>query len=224
MSIDRRGRRGCRAAALAVAGLAVAAPGALAHVEFATEEIPAGSEQIVALTVPHGCDGSPTTKLAVKIPAAVTSAKPEPKAGWTITIAPRSGGGSAAVAGEESDGAPVDSITWQGGSLPDDQVDTFAILVAAPDTPGASLQFPTVQTCTRGEVAWIEPTQPGQDEPDHPLPTLTVGAKEAGGADPGAGRGTDETRANIALGVGAAGLLVGLGGLGAALGSRRRRS
>ena len=68
------------AAALAVVGSAAA------HIGTTPGEAPAGQTSIIGFAIGHGCEGSPTTSVSIKIPAGVTAAKPRPKAGWRISI------------------------------------------------------------------------------------------------------------------------------------------
>ncbi len=66
----------------------------------------------------------------------------------------------------------VSSITWSGGSLPDDEYADFPISAIFPETPG-TISFPAVQYCGDTQVAWIEIPAAGQDPEslEHPAPT-----------------------------------------------------
>ena len=57
---------------LAIAGVASA------HIDPDPTEAQAGSRLTVGFTVEHGCDGSPTTQLDMRLPDGVTDALPEP--------------------------------------------------------------------------------------------------------------------------------------------------
>src|SRR5215475_8214196 len=72
-------------AALLLATTAALAPAALAHVELEADKAPAGGSFKLVFMVPHGCAGSPTVGLRVRIPDGVIKAKPMPKYGWTLT-------------------------------------------------------------------------------------------------------------------------------------------
>ena len=61
--------------AVAVAALAVAGP-ASAHVTITASDTAAGAYTILTVSVPHGCDGSATTKIAVKMPEGITEVTP----------------------------------------------------------------------------------------------------------------------------------------------------
>jgi uncharacterized protein YcnI len=153
---------------------------AAAHVEPAVEEAPAGGSTIIPFVVPHGCDGSPTRSVSIRIAAGVTSAKPQAKPGWRLTIVRgklpqpvKDFAGNTVTRG-------VLQVTWSGGNLPDSQFDTFNILLGMPNTPGKTVYFPTVQRCAKGVTRWIEIPKAGQDEPEHPAPGVKL-VKSSGG-------------------------------------------
>ena len=50
------------------AALALGAAPAFAHVTVSPSVATAGSYTVLTVSVPHGCDGSPTTKVSIKIP------------------------------------------------------------------------------------------------------------------------------------------------------------
>ncbi len=134
---------------------------AAAHIDPTPAKAPAGRTTAVAFTVEHGCDGSPTRSLSIRLPAAITSAKPVSKAGWTIAVkraGPR---------------RSVREVTWR-GNLPDSRHGRFAIRLGMPETPGKTLYFPAVQRCTRGVIRWIAIPRKGQPEPEHPAPGVTL--------------------------------------------------
>ena len=97
-----------------------------------------------------------------------------------------------------------------------------------PNTPGTELVFPAIQTYSNGEVVrWI-----GAADADEPAPRVTLEAAQAEHGAPTATTAPTETeesgeddesedRANLALGLGAAGLIAGLAALG--MGFCRRR-
>jgi periplasmic copper chaperone A len=120
--------------ALWIAAL-LAAPLAHAHITVAPATAPAGAYQTLVFKVGHGCAGSATTGITVQLPEGVT-AKPMPKAGWTITTAPR-------------------EIAWRGGPLPDAYYDEFTLQAKLPDAPGR-LVFKVGQQCEKGRVDWAD--------------------------------------------------------------------
>ena len=140
--------------ALSAVGFAVAAP-ASAHIDPDPTEAQAGAALSVGFTVEHGCDGSPTVQLDMRLPEGVTDASPDPLDGWDGSI----------------DG---DVITFVGGPLPDDVEGTFSVSMTLPPTPDATIYFPFVQRCEEGEIRWIAiPTEPGE-ELDEPAPAMLL--------------------------------------------------
>jgi uncharacterized protein YcnI len=166
---------------VAAAGAALIAVGAAAaHVYPATASAPAGGSTIVPFVVPHGCDGSPTRSVTVQIAAGVTSARPQAKPGWRLSIVR----GKLPKPVKDFAGKTVTqgvlSVTWSGGTLPDGQFDTFNLLLGMPDTPGKTVYFPTVQRCAKGVTRWIQIPKKGQAEPEHPAPGVAL-TKSTGG-------------------------------------------
>ncbi len=141
--------------ASAVAALAIASP-ALAHIDPDPTEAQAGSTLSVAFTVEHGCDGSPTIQLDMRLPEGVTGASPDSIDGWEGSI-------------------DVDVVTFVGGPLPDDEEGTFSVTMTVPPTPDTTIYFPIVQQCEVGEIRWIAiPTDGSGTEADEPAPALLL--------------------------------------------------
>jgi len=150
-----------RVARLTIATIAAACSSVLigvgiasAHIESEPAAVAAGSAATVGFTVEHGCDGSNTTEVQIKIPDGITDAKPVDHAGWTTATT-------------------QDTVTFSGGDLDAETPETFSITFTAPSTPG-SIYFPLVQTCVVGETAWIEIPTEGAAEPDHPAAAVLV--------------------------------------------------
>ncbi len=165
--------------AAAVASL-IAVGTAAAHVGTTPSKAPAGQTSVIGFTIGHGCDGSPTRSVAIRIAAGVTSARPKPKAGWRITIKR----GKLPQPVKDFNGNTITTgvlqVTWSGGSLPDAWFDTFELNLGMPNTPGKTLFFPTVQRCAKGVHRWIEIPRKGQPEPEAPAPGVTL-VKSSGG-------------------------------------------
>lgn len=146
--------------------LAIAGAPAAAHITLETAAAPAGSYYKAVFRVGHGCKGSPTTAIRVRIPDGASGVKPQPKPGWQVATvkdeAPRSGHGEGAHAGHGGHpAAAVREVVWT-GKLLDEHYDEFVIRLKLPDTPGAALLFPVVQTCAQGEQRWVESAEPGK--------------------------------------------------------------
>ncbi|WP_051063068.1 DUF1775 domain-containing protein [Ilumatobacter nonamiensis] len=139
----------------AASTLLVASP-ALAHIDPDPSEAQAGSRLSVGFTVEHGCDGSATTSLDMRLPDGVTDATPEPPQGWEGSLAD-------------------DVLTFVGGPLPADQELTFNVALTLPPTPDTIIYFPFVQRCEVGEIRWIDvPSDGSGDELDEPAPAMAL--------------------------------------------------
>lgn len=150
----------------AVVLVGLCASPAFAHVDPDPKEAPAGSEQSVGFTVQHGCDGSPTTQLDMRLPEGVTAAVPEAPDGWTGSV----------------DG---EVVTFVGGPLADDVELTFRVSMLLPLTPDATVYFPFVQRCEVGEIRWIDVPQDGSgEELDEPAPAMLLTAPLPGTTEP----------------------------------------
>lgn len=135
-----------------IAALLLGASTAHAHVVLDQRVALAGSYYRGAFRVGHGCDGSATVAVTVRIPDGVRGAKPMPKAGWTIErrvekLTPPYDSHGKKVTDD------VVAITWRGGPLPDKFFDEFAIQMQLPATPGP-LWFKVLQQCEKGEIDW----------------------------------------------------------------------
>jgi uncharacterized protein YcnI len=130
---------------------------ASAHVTLERQEAAVGSVYKAVVRVPHGCAGSPTTAIRVRLPAGVIGVKPVPKPGWQLNT----------VTGKYQKpytlrGAPVSEgvteISWSGGKLDDAHYDEFVFTgVIAEELAGTPvLYFPVVQECEKGVHRWIE--------------------------------------------------------------------
>lgn len=144
-----------------------AATGAAAHVVLERKEAQPNAPYSGVLQVMQGCDGSPTTRVSVTVPEGVTGAKPMPKPGWEVTTTRGAYAKSyPSFQGQVSEG--VKTITWSGGSLPDDQADEFIFLghVSGDFAPGSTVYFPVEQGCATGSLRWSEiPSEGGEAQP-----------------------------------------------------------
>jgi uncharacterized protein YcnI len=162
--------------AIAVAFIIVMIQSASAHVTLETGEVVAGSGYKAVLRVPHGCEGSATTRISVKIPEGVIGIKPMPHYGWTVEAVTGKYAKAYDFYGHKLEEGVVE-VTWSGGNLPDAYYDEFVLsgMVAADVAPG-TLYFPVVQECEKGVNRWIEIPAAGQNlfDLEQPAPALTV--------------------------------------------------
>jgi uncharacterized protein YcnI len=162
--------------ALSGAILLVTQGAALAHITLEQQEAKAGSTYKAVLRVGHGCEGSPTTAVRVRIPEGVIAVKPMPKPGWEL--ATKVGRYAEPVQYyDEMLAKGVQEITWSAGNLPDAWYDEFVFRGRLPDgEPGTVIYFPTVQECTNGVHRWIEIPAEGKSRDDYeePAPQVTL--------------------------------------------------
>lgn len=187
-----------RSARLSAAGLGVGAVllltagPAAAHVTASPGEAPAGGFTAATLTVGHGCEGSPTTKLTVQIPEGINNVTPAIVTGWTaeVTTEPLPEPITDAHGNEVTERESVVTYTaTPGNELPDGFRQEFTIGYQAPETPGEHLFFKTIQTCEVGETAWVEEYTGEGEEPEAPSPVVLV--TEAAGDGHGHDAGDD---------------------------------
>ncbi len=151
------GRRPLLLSSVLVAAMAGASTMAAAHVGFTKRQIPLASTIDSILRVPHGCNGSPTLRIRMRLPKAVTGVRPQSKEGWTIT---QTGEGAAR------------EVAWS-GALPAKQIGDFGVSIDidASVKPGEVLYFPLVQECEKGVSRWIDvkgrPSADALDDENH---------------------------------------------------------
>ena len=190
-------RRTVSVAAAALAALVLSAVPASAHVTLVASSTAAGATAVLRMEVPHGCEGSATTEVAVRTPDTVTDVEAEDTGRWDAQVT-------------------ADGVTFRTDEpVPDGMRDEVSLTVRLPDEVGAELVFPVVQRCEVGESAWTEVAGSGVtgDDLDMPAPVIVVTAAD----------GSPDREA--AMSYGAAGLLgVACLGSGAVLLLRRRRA
>jgi periplasmic copper chaperone A len=208
------------------AGLLVAGAGAAAaHVTVTPSLTSAGSYSVLTFSVGHGCDGSPTTKIAVQMPEQVLAVTPTRNPEWEVEKQMATLDEPVEDAHGNEITERVDQVVYTARTpLPDGYRDTFELQLQLPDAAGETLTFPTIQTCEKGETAWIETPSAGQDPESLESPAPSFALDEAEAADeadtePVAATTdeTDETEAaddgGDALGI--AGVVAGMLGLAA---------
>lgn len=140
----------------------------MAHATLEQGEAAVGASYKAVFRVPHGCDGKPTNTVRVQIPEGVITAKPMPKAGWTLEKVTGAYAGSYAYY-DRTLTEGVKEVIWSGGNLGDDEYDEFVVRVflTAGLPVGQMLYFPIVQECPEGAAErWIEIPKEGQDPHD----------------------------------------------------------
>ncbi|MGH9275174.1 MAG: YcnI family protein [Acidimicrobiales bacterium] len=160
---------------IALVALAAAAAPASAHVTI-PDPGEKGGFSIVTFSVPNERPDSGTTTFEVKLPEdhPLPFVSVQPKPGWTADTTMRTLDEPVDAFGEEVTEV-VDTVTWTGGTIAPGQFDTFSLSVGVLPDDVDSLAFPAIQTYSSGEeVAWIEATPEGGEEPEHPAPVLEL--------------------------------------------------
>ena len=152
-----------RAAAAATFALFLVTPQAYAHITLETRQAPVESSYKAVLKVPHGCKGSPTIKVRVRVPEGVIGVKPQPKAGWTLGTVKSNYARPYTLYGAQVDSG-VTEISWSGGPLPDEHYEEFVFVgyLSSGLVPNTTVYFPVVQECLKGVARWIEALGDGQ--------------------------------------------------------------
>lgn len=247
MKTTRTTNRAARTTALATSAigagllLALASPlAASAHVGVTPESTAAGSYTVLTFAVPHGCDGSATTAVAIDIPESIPSVTPTINQGWTVEKTTIKLDPPVTDANGNELTERVGQVVYTAKTpLADGYRDTFALSLQLPeDAAGDTLEFPVTQTCEVGSTLWNEKTVDGEAEPEHPAPAITVTEATADGH--GHGDGDDDAEAAtdthdeassttdaaevdvLARVLGVLGLVVGAVGVVIAVVSRRR--
>ncbi|MBP2703780.1 YcnI family protein [Microbispora sp. RL4-1S] len=233
-----------RAAAVTAGALALTiglALPALAHVTINPGTAEQGGWTKIAFRVPNERDKDSTTKVEVTFPTdhplPFVSVRPVP--GWDVKLT--RGKLPAPVVDDAGDKITeaVLKITWSGGKIDPGQFQEFEASVGPLPKSVGSLQFPTVQTYSNGEVVnWSDAPKSDGSEAEHPVPTLKLvpaGEGDAAGghadasASPSAApaapavavaneaeNGSDGTArllAGIGIAVGVVGAGIGIGGM-----------
>jgi len=220
------------AALLTVALVGIAVP-ASAHVSVTTPDGTQGSSGKLVLRVPTESEDASTDRITVSLPkdTPFATVRARSKPGWTVELG-RTKLDKPVKAGDFTLSEVVSSITWTatGDGVPPDQFDEFEF-TAGPLPSTKTVSFPTQQRYDDGTVVDWDQAAKGDDEPEHPAPTLTLaaggGEGHHGAAEDEAG---DEVEASsddtdtLARLIGVAGVLVGAGAVVVGLRQNRRRA
>jgi uncharacterized protein YcnI len=243
MSLRTLARLCALPAAVGVMVVGAATP-AGAHVTITPTTTAAGAYTVLTVSVPHGCDGSATTRISIQMPDQINAVTPTRNPLWQVEKEMERLDPPVTDAHGNEITERVATVTYTTDTpLPEGYRDTFELSLQLPDAEGTTLVFPAVQTCEKGEAAWIEVPAAGRsaDDLELPAPSMTITAAEEGaghgdGAETadgttstdaeGAGHPEDpedpedsDTMAALGLGAGVVGALLG----GAALVQGRRR-
>ncbi|MCU1546487.1 MAG: hypothetical protein JWP30_1587 [Homoserinimonas sp.] len=137
--------------------IAISSPiAAHAHITVTPTDADAGSYAVLSFSASHGCEGSPTTSVAITVPEQIESVSPTVNPNWTISV--------------EDNQVVYTALT----PLPDGQRDTFELSVKlAEGEAGTEIVFPVLQSCEVGFTAWTAADSDGK-EPEHPAPSVLM--------------------------------------------------
>ncbi|WP_328362508.1 YcnI family protein [Mycobacterium sp. NBC_00419] len=146
-------------------GAWIAAASAGAHVHVESDHAIRGDDALVTFQVPNESEkGSPTTQVTITLPN-VSSASTDVLAGWTAKLDRNPDGAYRSVTFTATPNAGIGA----------GQFELFPISVQLPDAD--SVTFPVVQTYADGTtVHWDQPPLANGDEPEFPVPALTLAA------------------------------------------------
>ena len=169
------------AASAAVLTLAVPA---LAHITVTPDSAQAGSAAVLTFHVPNEEATADTTEVAMKIPTEhpIVDLLVKPVPGWSISVKtitlPKP-----VVTDDGKFTQAVSEVTWSGGKIVPGQFQDFSVSADPLPTGVSSVAFKALQTYSNGDVVrWIDLAAPGQAEPAHPAPVLTLTGATTGAA------------------------------------------
>ena len=216
----------------AVLALAAVPLAASAHVTVTPSGTAAGSYTVLTFAYSHGCEGSPTTAIAIDIPESSARVSPPRNPNYTIE--------------KGADGDRTSQVVYTAITpVPDGYRDTIELSLQLPeDAAGETLAFPERQTGDVRETNWNQVAEAGEEEPESRAPVIVVTEATGDGHGQGAAadeattdehaddhaEGTEEVAATsdeadtVARVLGIGGLVVGVVGIVLALAARRPRS
>ena len=217
------------AAAGAAAVLLSAAAGASAHVGVTPDKTAANSYALLTFGIPHGCEESGTTKVAITLPAELNDAQPTVNPNWTVEKVTEQLAQPKKLADGTSITKRTSQIVYTAKTPLDHELrDALVLSVKLPDAAGTTLHFPTLQSCETGQTDWSEIAKDGQDPHSLKAPAPSITITEAADAHGTASHaattaaaeteqaGTEQAAAVTDNGADArswAGLVAGIGGL-----------
>ena len=147
-----------RKVVLGAAGVVCCFAAASAHVTLEKSQTPIGAPYKAVLRVPHGCEGSATTALRIRVPDGMIAVKPMPKPGWKVeTVIGKYQKSYDYFHGAKLSEGVVE-ISFTGGNLPDAYYDEFVFTGFI------------VGECEKGINRWIEIPADGKSSRDYPEP------------------------------------------------------
>jgi uncharacterized protein YcnI len=222
------------AAGLLIGGAGIASAHVTAH---SPDQLVQGGDAEIVFRSPNEEDTASMTTLEVDFSATspIGDADIKPMPGWTYQVNMTTLNPPVKMA-DDSISSAVKSIVWTaqpGFGIKPGEFQEFDISVEGLPTNTTTMDLPAIQTYDNGAVVdWNQPTPASGQEPDHPLPHLTLAAADSAAAPGNAtvtvanpagpttaeASGTDDT----ARWLGGIGLLLGALALGFGLGAYAR--
>lgn len=162
--------------ATAAGALLLSAAPALAHITVTPDSAAAGSAAVLTFHVPNEEAKASTVRVDMQIPTMhpIAQLLVRPVPGWTISVKTI----TLAKPVSTDDGtfsSAVSEVIWSGGQILPGQFQDFTISADPLPAGIGHLAFKTIQTYSNGDIVrWIDLTQPGQPEPEHPAAMLTL--------------------------------------------------
>jgi uncharacterized protein YcnI len=218
------------AATVTTAGVLVltSAGVASAHVTaISPDTLTKGGDAQFILRVPNEQDNASTVKLEVdfSLTSPLSNADLLPVPGWTGVVTMTHLAKPVKMTNYSVTDA-VASIVWTGQpgtKINPGQFAEFSFRTEGLPTNTDELVMPTVQTYDNGDVThWNQSTVSGKPEPDYPAPHVALGAADSDGSGSGvtaSATSTTSTSDDTARLLGIVGIVVGVLGSGAAIGT-----
>jgi len=166
------------ATAAVAAGFLLTIGPAAAHVGAGEGDYHAGSYVVVPFSVPHGCDGSPTTKIRIQMPESVPTVTPTVNPGWDVAVVKEALTEPVDLGEGRTLTERITEVDYTAKTpLADGLRDVFELSMQLPeDAAGTTLRFPTIQECVEGSTEWTMIPAEGQDahELESPAPSIDV--------------------------------------------------
>lgn len=197
-----------------------------AHVGITPGEASQGGYGTFIVKVPNEDANASTSKLEIQFPdnAPFAAVRVKPKTGWTYKVEKKTLDKAVEINGT-SVTEVVSTITWEGGKIAPGEFDEFSISMGPLPTTD-KIELKALQTYDNGDIVrWVDETKEGEEEPEHPAPTIML-SKAAAGEDAHGGTAKSEeahgdtktvikeeskTLSYVAIGLGAVALILALG-------------
>jgi uncharacterized protein YcnI len=176
ISQSRTLRRTAVVGSATAAAMLLFAGSALAHITVSPDSVPAGSTQVLTFHVPNEEAHADTVKVDIQIPTnhPIAQFLVQPVPGWTFTVKNVTLA-KPLVTDDGSFSQAVSEVIWSGGKILPGQFQSFTISADPMPTGESQVVFKAIQTYSNGDVVrWIDLQQPGQPEPDHLAPAVTL--------------------------------------------------